>query len=440
MHEPRQNIARPRATRIRAAAGQVWRYGLATLGPVSTAAAQFLLSLQLLHVLTPEAFGSFSFLLLTSQFSFGIWSALFCAPLPIVLSGGEPGSRQRTARCLFSTSLALSIVAFFAFWTIGAGLGTEGHGALLFAAYAALFLLRWFARAYAYFVGGLMRPMMSDIAYSAILLVGMVLIHLLETRNTDLPYAILLAGAVVGLLPFGRDYLARQFVHVSPRDLPAYSGIWRHHSGWSLTGVVTTEATANAHAYIVTLIVGPAAFAVVAASGLLIRPVTVAMNALTEFERPRMARQIAQSQFDLAGHGVRLFRYVLIAGWLVSSLGAVGLFIVAPRLLFPGSYALSDIILGSALWMAVALVRLLRTPDSVLLQAAGMFRPLAFASIWSAGVSVAAVAVMLLAGGPIWSIAGILIGEAVFAVFIWRAAWRWRATADTPSEQGGEQR
>ncbi len=39
----------------------------------------------MLRVLSPAEFGVFTFLLVAAQFSWGIWSALFCAPLPVLL-------------------------------------------------------------------------------------------------------------------------------------------------------------------------------------------------------------------------------------------------------------------------------------------------------------------------------------------------------------------
>jgi O-antigen/teichoic acid export membrane protein len=179
----------------------------------------------------------------------------------------------------------------------------------------------------------------------------------------------------------------------------------------------------------VTLIFGPAAFAPIAASSLMIRPINVAMNALTEFERAQMARQIGGGHIDLAMASVRFFRFVLMAAWLATAAGIVALLYCAPRLIFPARYDFSFLVTGAALWMAVAGIRLLRTPDSALLQAAGAFRPLAFASVLSSGISIAAVFALLPVGGPLWSIAGIVFGETVFAGWIWRQARRWRDDA-----------
>lgn len=405
---------------------KAFRYGLATIGPVATAGTQFMLSLQLLHVLDPKDFGSFAFLLVTSQFSSGVWSALFCAPLAVLMTQGTADERQTMLRCLFVTNLALAVVAFFVFWAFGEALGVSLPAAILFAGYGAVALLRWFGRAYAYITGAPLRATMSDLLYSVALSAGLGLIYFSKTADLRLPHAALMISALLSLLPFGREYLVRQFARLSFRDIPRYREVWRKHSSWSLTGVITTEATANAHAYIVTFFLGPTAFAPLSASALLIRPISVVMNALTDFERPQMARQLDAGRLDGALHSLRMFRFALLTIWVGTAVAAVALMVYAPRLIFPARYSLDYLAIGAALWMAVAGMRTLRTPESVLLQAGGVFRELAYASMISSGVSIAAVIALLFVGGPLWSIAGILVGETIYAVWIWREAARWR--------------
>ena len=403
------------------------RYLLATVGPVSAACAQFVLSLVLLRLLDPSAFGSFSFLLTASQFSAGIWSALFCAPFPILIADEDPTSRQRLLRCLFSSNLVAVVVAFAVFVALGLALDVAAGSAVLFAAYAAVALLRWFARAHAYATTGKpVRTMVSDIVYSGTLLLGLALEAASGETSLGFAFLILLVGSVLGLLPFGRAYLASQFVEISVSDIRRYVRVWSDHSRWALLGVLTGEATANSHAYIVTLFYGPAIFAPIAASALMIRPINVAMNALTEFERAQMARQIGDKRIDLAVASMRFFRSVLMGGWVVTGIGVAVLLQYFPRLIFPDHYSLSLLTMGAALWMAVAGVRLLRTPDSALLQAAGAFRPLAFASVVSSGISIVAVVVLVATNGALWSIAGVLIGEIVLAYWIRRQARRWQ--------------
>jgi len=406
------------------------RYGIAAIGPIGAAGSQFLLMLQLLHMLEPAQFGAFSFLLVTSNFSNGVWSALFCAPLPVVAATGSDETRAEMMRSLFTTNLLVAAAAFLLFWALGWALAVPTAAAFLFAGYAAVALLRWFARSHAYLGGKQLRTTASDLTYSLLLFCGVVLIQFVKPTSLMLPAAVLCACVVCGLLPFGLAYLQRQFLDLSLRDVPRYGEVWRKHSGWSLLGVVTTEATANAHAYLVTLFLGPAAFAPLSASALPIRPISVVTNALTDFERPQMARQMNSGRVDLARRGVTLFRLALMAMWAMTAAAAWVLLAYAPHLVFPPRYDWTAIAIGTALWMAVALVRLLRQPDSVLLQAAGMFRPLAFASAASCGVSVVAVAGLLLLSGPLCSIAGILLGELVCAMMIWRQARRWLASPE----------
>ena len=70
--------------------------------------------------------------------------------------------------------------------------------------------------------------------------------------------------------------------------------IWQEFARWAVFGVVLTEFTANAHAYLVTFISGPKAFAVLALGSLLMRPASLVLSALPDIERPRMARKIGQ--------------------------------------------------------------------------------------------------------------------------------------------------
>ena len=322
---------------------------------------------------------------------------------------------------------------FLIFWMLGEALGVSTAAALLFAGYGAVALLRWFGRAYAYITGAQIRAATSDLLYGFTLLIGLVVIYRSGTSDLRLPHAALMFSAILSLLPLGREYLVRQFVRLSPRDILRYREVWRRHSSWSLTGVVTTEATANAHAYIVTFFLGPTAFAPLSASALLIRPIGVVMNALTDFERPQMARQLDAGRLDGALHSLRMFRFALVTIWVGTAIAAAALMVYAPRLIFPERYSVEYLATGAALWMAVAGMRSLRTPDSVLLQAGGMFRELAYASVISSGVSVTAVVVLLVVGGPLWSIAGILIGETIYAAWIWRQAGRWRGKMSAQS-------
>lgn len=418
------------------------RYAQATLGPVGVAGSQFVLALLMLRQFTPLEFGALSFLLVAFQLSIGLWSALFCAPLPVLLaqarkeqsavdaamaessgsSGTEPA--EDILRALFSVSALASVCLAFVFFGVAIWLDLEQATAWAFALYAGVGLLRWFGRAHAYATGTPLRTTFSDMVYSVVLLLGCGLLWWLPSISQSMPATIMLVAAALGLLPFGTGYLRRQFGF--PGGVGPYSHVWQKHARWSLVGVLSTEATVNAHSYIVTFVAGPTAFAPLAVSSLFIRPIGVLMSALTEFERPQMARLLAKGDIAVAWRSAQLFRLALLTGWIITAIAAYAVLTYVPHLLFsPAKYAPDMIATAVALWLAIILVRLLRVPDSVLLQAGGSFRPLAMASLVSCGVSLAAVAGALVAYGPLWSLGGVLAGETLFAFAIWYVLRRW---------------
>lgn len=409
---------------------RIARYLTAMAGPVGSAFAQFILSLILLHEMAPHAYGIFSLMLILSQFSWGVWTALFCAPLPALLRDAAADKKTRVIQQLMAANLIGAAFAFVIFALIGRALAIDWPAALLFAGYAAMALLRWFARAHAYALGRQLAVTRSDLSYAAIMMFAPLLLKVEPADPLRMTAAALLIAATVGLLSFGPMFLRSQFITVRPARARGYIHVWRQHSGWSLLGVVTTESTANAHAYIVTLLQGPAAFAPIAASSLLIRPFTVAMNAMMEFERPRLALAVAAEGPATVQPAMRLFRLIMLLIWAGTAGAAVLLLYLAPGAVFGTRYSFDFLAASAALWMGVGLARLMRAPESAFLQAIGAFRQLAFASVVSGACSIVAVLVLLAIFGTLASLGGILIGETVFAVMIWRQTRRSLAELD----------
>lgn len=417
-------------SRRRVAVSALAQYCVAISGPVALAGSQFVLSLVLLHQMGQAAFGTFSFLLVVSQFLMGLSGALLCAPLAVLVTRQTEELDPALIRSLFATNILFSLFTTLAVLSLNLSLGGGWGDAALFGGFAGVTMLRWFGRAHAYATGQPLRAASSDVASGVALALGTVLVAFSAGHSALLAYASLFASAVIGLLPLGSRFLGEQFRAPRAAEMVRYGEVWKDHSSWSLLGLVTTEATGNAHAYLVTLISGAAAFAAIAASALLIRPSTILMNALGEFERPRLARLISQKRFAEVRRTVALFRAVLCAAWLGTVVLAVVILSTVPRVVFPKQYDISYLAQGAALWLAIMLMRLVRTPESALLQAAGMFRPLALSSLRSAGFSVVAVPVALILGGPLFSLAGVFIGEVAFTIAMWRAAARWRLQAE----------
>ncbi|WP_457107422.1 hypothetical protein [Methylobacterium sp. P5_C11] len=401
-------------------------YAIAVSGPLALSATQFILSVVLVHLMNPNEFGTFSFLMVTSQFLMSFSGAFLCAPLPVVMAKADGTRDAGMVECLLAVNFTLALLVFLLISALSIALGTEFIAAILFGGFASLTMLRWFGRAYAYAIGLPLRATLSDIVSGLILAVGIGLVAWQGSASPLLAYGALMLSAASGLLAFGPHHLAEQLRWPRLEGVSRYGAVWKEHSSWSLLGLVTTEATGNAHAYFVTLISGAAAFAALAASALLIRPAIILMNALGEFERPRLAWLIAQQRWSDVDRTMVLFRFILMSGWFATlGLGVVIAYLV-PSLLFTRDYDLLYVQRAFILWLAIMGLRLVRTPESILLQAGGQFRALAHSSVYSSVISIVLVVVMVWAVGPLFSMIGVLVGEAIFTVAVWRVARAWR--------------
>src|SRR5262249_6153990 len=98
-----------------------------------------------------------------------------------------------------------------------------------------------------------------------------------------------------------------------------------------------------------------------------------------------------------------------------------------PKLLVKNEYDITQVIVVIALWATIMAVGSMRTPESVLMPAAGEFRALAVPRVWASPVSLGAPLALLLAFGPVASLAGILIGDLVMTTNVLALTRRWRA-------------
>ena len=160
-------------------------------------------------------------------------------------------------------------------------------------------------------------------------------------------------------------------------DPRRYWPIFRDLSRWSLIGVVLTEVTVNAHAYLVTFVSGAGAFALLALGMLLMRPASLMQSALPDLERPAMARAIAANDMAALSRIQRHFTWGLAAAWLANVLVCAALLGCFPLLVLKKGYALHDVIVVAILASVIVAIRVWRTPLAVLLQAAGQFKELA---------------------------------------------------------------
>lgn len=420
-----ERIAAPRERAIARAWPMLRRYALSAGGPVGTSGAHFIASMILLHALPQAEFGLFSFLLIVVPFSLSLGGALVSAPFVSGLSrtGGIEASSLAThlkANLLLAMAAAVAVGVAM---TIG---GADAETGLLLSLYGGTMALRAFGRSYAYVSGEPVRALLCDLIYGAAVVLGLVLLFAFDALTMERTAAVLAAAAILSFSAFRRDYLIRQFRPGGEGALLAYAVSWRELARWAALGVVLTEFTANAHAYIVTFVAGPKAFALLALGSLVMRPASLVLSALPDIERPRMALKIGTGDIKGAFRGVKEFRTAVAAIWLATLLLASALLIWFPHLLLKKGYDEDQVMAVIAVWGAILAVRTLRTPEAVFLQAAGEFKTLAGASLWASLVSVVMTLGLLVAAGSIVALGGILAGDLVMTANIFALTRRWK--------------
>jgi O-antigen/teichoic acid export membrane protein len=390
------------------------RYGLAASAPGVAAAAQFVLQLALLRAVDAAAFGQFAFALGLVQFGFGLSNALIATPYTVIVNGSafEPGQAPSffMMNLLFATAWAAICGGTIA--VLGAP-----HEAWLFGLFAFLAMIRWFGRAHLYALHRPIQAAGSDLVYSLVLVIALGAAWLVGLSLAT-GVATLVFATIGGMAALGSGFITRQFLEAWAGKPSHYGPVWQEQSRWTLLGVVSSEATANAHAYAVTLVAGPAAFAPIAAATLFVKPVALAITSLTQLERPTMARYFSAGDFAAAFRSVRRFRGAALLAW--SATVAIGLVVVAryPQFVFKASYDAEALSIALGLWALISLLQCWSMPSSVLLQAASWFQPLARWGVICAILAIVAVLALVLLVAPIYSLLGIVLGQIATSISI----------------------
>ena len=294
--------------------------------------------------------------------------------------------------------------------------------------FGAVFAWRWFARNMAYIDGRMRDAITSDFTYSLLLILSLAMLAAAHRISLLLGSEVLLLAAILALIPFGADFMKQQARALAGPRLRDYLPIFHNVSRWAVLGVVLTEVTVNAHAYLVTFISGAGAFALLALGMLLLRPASLAQSALPDMRgRPAMARAIAAGDFAGLDNVRRHFTWGLIAAWLANMALCAVILTFFPALVLKKGYAIHDAVLVAAISAAVMAIRVLRTPLAVQLQAAGEFKALAGIGSISSVISVMATLALLLAFGPIASLGGIFLGEVVILIRLRHMMRDWKA-------------
>jgi hypothetical protein len=404
------------------------RHGTAAVGPLTVSGVHFLIALLLLRWLTAAEFGQFSFMLVVTALCISLTNGLLGAPLASI-AHALPEGVQSELDTYFKSSLLLACCLVVAVSAIALLSLVPPAAAALFGLYAGTMSLRLIARTYAYTKGAVRAVVSSDCVYSFSILLGLFVLLTRDRIELSGVALAMVAGAVLALAPFGLSFLATMVRSVRVGSVRAYRSVWQSLTRWSVLGVVTTEMTINAHAYLVTFIRGPGAFALLAVGALFMRPFSLIATALPDQERPAMAQNIANGDPDRAMRIAREYLFIMVAVWIATIALAWTVLDVFPGFVVKKGFDVASVSTVVVLWALITAARGLRAPDAVLLQAAREFKSLASASVKSSVVALLSTLALLLLMGPVASLAGILFGDLVMLAMVFSSVRAWRSRA-----------
>lgn len=396
---------------------KVMRYILAIAGTAGVAFANFAMSGLLIAYASAADFGSYAFMQVLIALGFGLSNAVLGSPLMYYLNQHKNADID-LVNSYFKVNFYFCVLFGLSLFFIAKTLPTSQSTDISFAILGALSIARWFGRSYNNTCHSPHLVALSDVVYSVLSIIGSVILWyygILTILNVIYVQIIAVCVACVFL---GLGLLRIQLTSLWNGNIGLFKIGFLEKGKHSLVGVITTEATANAHSYLVVSFLGPALFAPIAAAALLFRPIPLLISTLTQLERPRIANYLGKKQLSSALHLVRRFHSILLITIVVNIILAVIVLKWFAPLVLKDNYAPNDVYYAVVLWTIIFSFRCIRGPFSAFQQAYGQFKALSAVTIKSALVGLPTVALAIYYLGAVESLLGILLAEIIAVWFI----------------------
>lgn len=381
-------------------------------GPIAFAGSNFLVAILLQRSVGASQFGLYAFCQVVIAAGLGVSNGLLGNPMTVCLT--QSGDRADVViGSFFRAALWYCIFGFILTWGVMRAAGAAGMPLLLMGGLTAISWFRWFIRSVELALLKQLSASLMDVIFGATSTVGMVVLAFVrQPRLTDILLLLMIASAVS--LAGSVRLVVGMCIHAWHGSSRYFKGALVQHGGWATFTNVATQVSVNSHAYLITLMVGAAAFAPIALATLLYRPLGVILTGLVQYEQPRMASCIGRGEMNTLKGDVSFVRNTVVVTWLCNTL-IVGILLAK----FPAEvsrnndYDLNTLVWAAILVSVITLLRALREPMATALQAAGRFRELAKIAAVCSPVPLLLSGVMLL----FWpkhvalSLAGALFGE-----------------------------
>lgn len=387
----------------------------AVAGQASVAAANFGIGFIFIIALSPSSFGVYAFVLVVTNFSLSVINAVAATPLLIQLNrtmavdhDAQPAAYL--ASIVVSSAAAATVCSLVIFFgeTVTAG--------VLSAAFTFAYSQRWMARSHALSLDRKSAARLSDITLSLTLLAAALFFLFEKVTTLSEAFFVHFVGAAAGWLVISGPSLVTNFSCFNIQSYRALKRSFRDYGRHSLLGVLATEATSNAHVYTVTAFLGAAAFAPIAVASMIFRPVPLAILAVTNYERPRMARAIRDGDAATYRASLNFFYKTMTAVWILTLVLAVlyiGFLVGSADFV---EYSASELYIVSMFLALGTALRCARAPASALLQADGQLQTLSRIALVSAAITLVTIVPALAIWGAAFSLLAVIAGEFLAAL------------------------
>jgi len=376
----------------------------------------------LVRLLVPEDFGVFALTFVIAIMANSISNALFSTPLCVFAPASRSAKERQHTESLLTTLMAMSLGAALCLGLITT-FSLDGRALDLGTLIAALgFTVAYLARQYSRSVGyarfDVTSVLLGDMMYVGIgaALISLLLWHGIALTVFEVLTVLTIANALGVLTEVTRLPSPIPLLSLGSA-LKDYRPIW-YQSRWALVGAVTTVLVSQAHSLIVSGLVGPEAFAPLAAGFILFGPVRVVFMTIQNVIKPEMALAIANGQSAAAARQTLLVSVISVAAIATLSILSLLAWPLLDQWLYQDQYSdapMRNIVL---LWAAITLIAAVQNGPFAALQSLKAFKPLALATVYGSIMSVSLVTLAVLSLPTHLSILGVLAAEILVATWV----------------------
>jgi O-antigen/teichoic acid export membrane protein len=399
----------------------VFRYAMALGGQAIQAALHLVLLVTMLRFLVPSDYGLFALTIVFGTLASGISNALAATPLSVFTPVVTRNATRSALEAVFAAVNALVVAGAFLIALMTALLLHASMSiAVAMAVVTATWTIRHYTRSLAFARRRPEAAFVGDALYGGlgVLVVAVAWAWRDEPTRVQVALLSLAAAQLLSTQLICRVLGVPIHVRLRSRSLRTYYQRFWSLTRWSLLGVVTTVLQAEAHSFVVTALVGPAAYAPLAAGFVLFGPVRTAVSAWLMVMQPELANAVAEHRRTAVVRTVFGSMIFLAAG----TFAVVGLVYLlwAPidEQLYWGRYDDQPMAFIVAECAMLTLASALIAPLSGLMLALKAFRTLALVTVAGAVVSIFLVLLLLMLATATATLLGVLAAQIFTFVFL----------------------